>query len=84
VTNPGKWEGCWTYPAYKPGFSGHSNSTVEYLPFGGFSFGGMSEGTFMVVATIPIILVIPIFAVIYSYCAAKKSSGEDKAYLLNN
>jgi hypothetical protein len=69
VTNPGSWDGCWTYPAYKcaSGSAVFVNGTqAGYFPIG--------ENNFLLLITIPAVVLIVFFAILYSFCASRHLS----------
>jgi hypothetical protein len=71
VTNPMKFEGCWTYPAFKVE---NSDDAATFVPpvDPNYGFDGR-EGTFVAMTSLPGIALFLIVGLLYSYCAGKKA-----------
>ncbi len=71
ITNPLKFEGCWTYPAYKVDEVGQ---TPVFVPPVDPKYGWDGrEGTFIAFTSLPGVAVFLIIGLLYSYCAGKKA-----------
>jgi len=66
VTDPSKFRGCVTYPAYKCA----PNKLVGAQELG--MYGGLSEINFIIMITVPAVVIILVVALITSYCVTKK------------
>jgi hypothetical protein len=73
ITNPTKWDGCQTYPAWK-----HLNpdGSIGLVPAHDPSFGIKNEVAFAAGITIPSILVFITIGLIWS-CVASRFSKKD-------
>jgi hypothetical protein len=69
VTNPGKWAGCWTYPAYKCATAGPamlvSATEAGYFPMG--------ENTFLLLITLPAAIVIVLIGLCVSCWGGRRA-----------
>jgi hypothetical protein len=76
VTNPfNSFSGCWTYPAYKP--IDYSSSQPLLSPLDKVSTPPfpMNEGLFIVMITVPTVIIILAVAAISTYCFYRKDQN---------
>ena len=78
VTNPSDWGHCKSYPAYKC-------SPLTLVSGETTIVGGLSQTTFIIIITIPAVIVILAVAIIYAYCASKKyEDDKNGVQVVNN